>query len=124
MPAKIDFNQHLGIRIVRHHKDGVTIACNLRKELHNLAGVLHGGVTATLVDAAAGIALMHRGHKATTVELKINYLRPVTGRKVMARSHLVRIGKTLVTALVDVFDDHKNLAAIAIVTYMLLDGGR
>jgi uncharacterized protein (TIGR00369 family) len=124
LPAKIDFNQHLGIRIVRHHKDGVTIACNLRKELHNLAGVLHGGVTATLVDAAAGIALMHRGHKATTVELKINYLRPVTGRKVMARSHLVRIGKTLVTALVDVFDDHKNLAAIAIVTYMLLDGGR
>jgi len=124
LPAEIDFNQHLGIRVLRHHKDGVTIACDLRKELHNMSGVLHGGVTATLVDAAAGMALMHRGHKATTVELKINYLRPVTGRKVTARSRLVRIGKTLVTALVDVFDDRKNHAAVAIVTYMLLDGGR
>lgn len=121
MPAEIDFNQHLGIRVVRDHKDGVTIACDLRKELHNMAGVLHGGVTATLVDAAAGIALMHRGCKATTVELKINYLRPVTGRKVTARSRLVRIGKRLVTALVDVFDDRKNRSAIGIVTYMLLD---
>ena len=67
------------------------------------------------------MALHHRGYKATTVELKINYLRPVTGRKVTARSRLVRIGKTLVTALVDVFDDRKNHAAVAIVTYMLLD---
>jgi uncharacterized protein (TIGR00369 family) len=124
LPAEIDFNQHLGIRVVRHHKDGVTISCDLRKELHNMSGVLHGGVTATLVDVAAGMALMHRGQKATTVELKINYLRPVTGRKVTARSRLVRIGKTLVTALVDVFDDRKNHAAVAIVTYMLLDGGR
>ena len=121
MSTQIDFNQHLGIRLARQHKDGVTIACDLRKELHNMAGVLHGGVTATLVDVAAGMALMRRGYKATTVELKINYLRPVTGRKVTARSRLVRIGKTLVTALVDVFDDHKNRAAIAIVTYMLLD---
>lgn len=120
MPAEIDFNQHLGIRVVRHHKDGVTISCDLRKELHNMSGVLHGGVTATLVDVAAGMALMHRGQKATTVELKINYLRPVTGRKVTARSRFVRIGKTLVTAVVDVFDDHKNRAAIGIVTYMLL----
>ncbi len=120
----MDFNQHVGIRVVRHHRDGVTIECRLREELHNMAGVLHGGVTATLVDAAAGMAIMHRGYKATTVELKINYLRPVTGRKVTARSRLLRIGKTLVTALVDVFDDHKNRAAIAIVTYMLLDAER
>ncbi len=109
---------------MRHHKDGVTIECRLREELHNMAGVMHGGVTATLVDVAAGMAIMHRGHVATTVELKINYLRPVTGGKVTARSHLLRIGKTLVTAQVDVFDDRKNHAAVALVTYMLLDGKR
>ena len=123
MPAEINFNQHLGIRVVRHHKEGITIACDLRKELHNMSGVLHGGVTATLVDVAAGMALYHRGYQATTVELKINYLRPVTGRRVTARSRMVRIGKTLVTALVDVFDDRRNHAAVGIVTYMLLASG-
>jgi uncharacterized protein (TIGR00369 family) len=120
----MDFNQYVGIRVVRHHRDGMTIECRLREELYNMAGVLHGGVTATLADVAAGMAILHRGHTATTVELKINYLRPVTGRKVTARSHLLRIGKTLVTAQVDVYDDHKNHAAVALVTYMLLDGAR
>jgi uncharacterized protein (TIGR00369 family) len=120
LPAT-DYNKYLGIRILRSHADGVTIACPLRKELLNFSGVLHGGVTATLADVAVGQTLVKRGHKATTVELKINYLRPVTGRKVTARSHLLRTGKTLCIARVDVFDDENNLAAVALVTYMLLN---
>jgi acyl-CoA thioesterase len=115
-----DFNHYLGIRILRKHSNGVTVGCTMRQELMNFAGVLHGGVIATLADVAVGQSLMLRGHKTTTVELKINYLRPITGSKVTARSHVLRIGKTLSTARVDVFDDQKNLAAVALVTYMLL----
>ena len=118
-----NFNQYVGIRLLRKHPNGVTVECRVRKELMNFAGVLHGGVTATLADVAVGQALMQRGHKTTTVELKINYLRPITGSKVTARSHLLRIGKTLSTARVDVFDESKNLAAVALVTYMLLESG-
>ncbi len=119
-----DFNKYLGIRLVKSHSDGMTIECRLRKELLNFASVLHGGVTATLADVAVGQALKKQGRNCTTVEMKINYLRPITGRKVTARSHLLRIGKTLCTARVDVFDDKRNHAAVAIVTYMLLDGAR
>ena len=118
-----DFNQYLGIRIIRSHANGVTVQCPLRKELLNFSGVLHGGVTATLADVAVGQALTQRGHRSTTVEMKINYLRPVTGRRVTARSHLLRIGKTLCTARVDIFDDSRNLAAVALVTYMLRNTG-
>ena len=121
---EINFNHYLGLRVVRRHRDGVTIECALRKELLNFSGVLHGGVTATLADVAVGQALTKQGRKSTTVEIKINYLRPVTGRKVTARSYLLRTGKTLCTARVDVFDDRKNLAAVALVTYMLLDTAR
>jgi acyl-coenzyme A thioesterase PaaI-like protein len=39
---------------------------------------------------------------------------------VIARAYLVRAGKTLCVSRVDMFDDRKNLAAIATVTYMLL----
>ena len=49
MPAT-NFNQYLGIRIANRHRDGITIECRVRKELLNFAGVLHGGVTATLAD--------------------------------------------------------------------------
>ena len=117
-----DFNKYLGIRLVKSHSDGMTIECRLRKELLNFSGVLHGGVTATLADVAVGQALTKRGRKSTTVEMKINYLRPVTGRKVTARSHLLRVGKTLCTARVDVFDGRRRQVAIALVTYMILRG--
>ncbi len=56
----------------------------------------------------------------TTTELKVNYLRPITGEKCIARAYLVRAGKTLCVSRIDMFDDANNLAAIAIVTYMLL----
>ena len=119
-----DFNHYLGIHVRRSHTDGVTVECSVRKELLNFAGVLHGGVTATLADVAVGQALKKQGRHSTTVELKINYLRPITGTKVTARSRILRVGKTLCTARVDIFDDRKNHAAVAIVTYMLLDGAK
>jgi acyl-CoA thioesterase len=122
LPDK-NFNHYLGIRLTQTHADGVTMECLLGKKHLNFAGVLHGGVTAALADVAVGQALMKRGYKCTTVELKISYLRAVTGRKVTARSHLLRIGKTLCIGRVDVFDQEKKLAAVAIVTYMLLDTG-
>jgi uncharacterized protein (TIGR00369 family) len=117
------FNQLVGIRLVRIHKDGVTIDCRLRPELLNASGVLHGGVTATLADAAVGIAITQRVGRAgaaTTVELKLNYLRPVSGRKITARARLLRMGSTLCIGRVDMFDDAKELVSTALVTYMLL----
>jgi uncharacterized protein (TIGR00369 family) len=117
------FNRLVGIRLVGIHKDGVTIDCKLRPELLNAFGVLHGGVTATLADAAVGIAITQRVGRpgaATTVELKLNYLRPVSGRKIMARARLLRMGSTLCIGRVDMFDDAKELVSTALVTYMLL----
>jgi len=117
------FHQLIGIRLVRIHRDGVTIDCKLRPELLNASGVLHGGVTATLADAAVGMAITQRAGRAgaaTTVEMKLNYLRPVSGRKITARARLLRMGSTLCVGRVDMFDDGKELVSTALVTYMLL----
>jgi uncharacterized protein (TIGR00369 family) len=117
------FNKLLGIRIVRRHSDGVTIECRLRDDLLNGAGVAHGGVLATMADAAMGIGLhSHFGGRrpGTTTDLKINYLRPVKHGKAVARSHIVRVGKNLCVGRVDLFDADRKLAAVAIVTYMIL----
>jgi acyl-CoA thioesterase len=117
------FNHLVGIRLVRIHKDGVTVDCKLRPELLNAFGVLHGGVTATLADVAVGMAITQRigrAGAATTVEMKLNYLRPVSGRKIIARARLLRMGSTLCIGRVDMFDDAKELVSTALVTYMLL----
>jgi uncharacterized protein (TIGR00369 family) len=118
----MSFNQLVGIRLVRIHPDGVTIDCKLRPELMNAHGVLHGGVTATMADAAVGIAITTRLGRpaATTVEMKLNYMRPVTGGKITARAYLLRMGSTLCIGRVDLFNDTKELVAVALVTYMLI----
>ena len=44
----MDFNHYLGIVVRERHEDGMTIRVDLRPELMNIAGVAHGGVTATM----------------------------------------------------------------------------
>ena len=120
---EIPFNSHVGLHLVRLHKDGVTIACELRPELMNGSGVLHGGVTATLADVAVGMALarhLGRPRAATTVVMKINYLRPVATGKITARSHLVKVGTRLCCGRVEIFDAGKRAVAAALITYMIL----
>ena len=120
------FNGLLGMRAVRTHKDGITIECPLRPELLTFAGVLHGGVTATMADAAVGIALWNHfegSRKHTTVEMKLNYLAPVVperGAKIVARARIVRIGQHLCIGQVDMHDGRRRRVGIALVTYMLL----
>ena len=121
--GKIPFNHLLGIRIVRQHRDGVTLECVLRDELRNYSGVMHGGVTATVADVAVGMAITNHfqgRRRATTAEMKLNYFLPIVEGKLIARSHLIRIGSTLVVGRVDLFDSRKRLAGAALVTYMLL----
>ena len=121
---RMPFNRSLGLRIAKVHSDGVTIEIPMRDDLRNLAGLLHGGVSATIADAAVGIAILRHfgGRRAcTTVDLKINYFRPIADGKVIARSKLLRIGQHLVVGSVELKDSEGNLAGFATATYMLLE---
>jgi len=95
----------------------------IRPEFANIHGTLHGGVTATLIDVAGGFGtLAHYGKRpCATVELKLNYFLPLTGKRVSARSRVLRAGSTLCVMHVDVHDDRGRLAAAGMITYMLLD---
>jgi uncharacterized protein (TIGR00369 family) len=118
------FEHNLAIRVVRKHADGVTVEFAIREDFLNSNGVVHGGVIASIADEAAWHALNHiykTGRAATTTELKINYLRPFTGKKIRARVYSLRAGKTLFVSRVDLFDAQKRLSAVSVVTYMLLD---
>lgn len=119
------FEHSLSIRVVRKHSDGVTVELPLREEFMNNTGVLHGGVIASIADEAAWHAMIHayQGERsATTTELKVNYLRPMAGKKATARAYALRAGKTLFVSRIDLFDAQKRLSAVSVVTYMLLDG--
>ena len=121
--ATSPFLQLLGVRLTRLHKDGITIECPFAPNLSNVFGGIHGGVSATLADAAAAFAI-HQQHGAfrriTTVDLKINYFRPVMEGKLFARARMLRMGSKLCTAAVELTDGQRRAAGTALVTYMIL----
>lgn len=117
------FNDLLGIHLVEEHDDGVTVEMKIRSEHMNSNGVVHGGATASLVDAALGIAITRtwKDRLTSTVEMKLNYLRPAHEGKLTARSRFVKRGRTIVVGTVDVVDDLGRGIAFGLLTYILAE---
>ena len=87
-------------------------------------GMVHGGVCASLVDAAAFWAVYpHTAEDIglTTVEIKLNYLAPVSGGHLIARGKSIRVGKTICLGEASVEDDKGDLVAHGTSTMMVLD---
>jgi uncharacterized protein (TIGR00369 family) len=91
----------------------------------NPMGTLHGGILCDLADAAMGMAFystLAEGESFTTLELKINYLRPFWTGKLIARGRIVKRGRTIALAECDVFDEQERLVARSSSTCMVLRG--
>jgi len=91
----------------------------------NPMGTLHGGVLCDIADAAMGTAygtLLEEGESFTTLELKINFLRPVWDATLTATGRVVQRGKTVGLAECDVTDEKGRLVARASSTCLTLRG--
>ncbi len=104
------------------HNHKATITCTLSDHVRNYAGNMHGGVIAAVAESAARAALREafsRGRHAT-VEMKLNYFRPILDTEVKgmitAVAQLLESDSRICVANVDVFDSGRKLAAAAIVT--------
>ncbi|WP_241154307.1 PaaI family thioesterase [Staphylospora marina] len=88
----------------------------------NRAGMVHGGISATLADSTIG-SLVHRhlpeGYGAVTVELKINYLQPGRGEMLISRARLLRMGKTLAIATCEIKTDRDTPVCFATGTFYI-----
>src|SRR5207244_7708373 len=82
----------------------------------NPMGALHGGVLCDIADAAMGIAYastLAEGETFATVELKINFLRPVKEGLLIAEGWVVSGGRTLGYVEAEVRDEDGRLVAKA-----------
>ena len=93
----------------------------------NPMGTLHGGILCDVADAAMGIAYastLGEGETFTTLELKINFLKPVWKARLRAEGHLVKRGKTVGLVECDVVDETGSLVARASCTCLTLSGDK
>ena len=93
----------------------------------NPMGTLHGGILCDIADAAMGIAFastLAPEESFTTVELKINFFRPVWQAQLKAEGTVVRRGQTIGYVECTITDDENRLVAKAASTCMVLRDGK
>jgi uncharacterized protein (TIGR00369 family) len=106
--------------------DGVSHFALVVEERHsNPMGTVHGGILCDLADAAMGVAFastLAAGETFTTLELKINFLRPFWTGRLEATGRVVHRGRTVGMADCDILDEHGRLIARASSTCTVLRG--
>jgi uncharacterized protein (TIGR00369 family) len=88
-------------------------------------GTVHGGIVCDLVDAAMGCShasLLEEGETFTTLELKINFMKPVWQGHLVAEGKVLKAGRTIGLVEGRVTDESGSLVAYATSTCMTLRG--
>jgi len=113
----------LGMEVVEFGKNFCRFNLPFKAELRQLAGLVHGGAIASVVDSAGAIAALATAENCsgvTTAEMKVNFIAPVSEGNLLAEARIVHCGSTLAVADVEVKDGGGTLVAKGLVTYVLL----
>jgi uncharacterized protein (TIGR00369 family) len=108
--------------------DGRAVATLAAGRQHaNPMGTLHGGILCDIADAAMGMAFastLQPDESFTTIELKINFFRPVWEAQLRAEGKVVRRGQTVGYVECEITDEQGRLVAKASSTCLALKGER
>ncbi len=100
-----------------------SVHLDVRDELLQYHGVVHGGAIASLIDTSSAFAVLTRidlEDQITTTDLTIHYLRPISSGRMTATARIIRGGRRLFVLSVDVTNDSGLLVATAVTTYIRL----
>jgi len=134
---KLPFNKLLGLKIDRIEADEVCTVFDMRPELigNFVHGVLHGGVISSTLDATggmvatAGVITKLQGRpaeeisqaiaKVGTIDLRVDYLRPGLGERFYATGSIMRSGKKVTVARIELHNEKERLIAVGTGTYIV-----
>jgi uncharacterized protein (TIGR00369 family) len=122
-PALVEL---LGLRIVEVSEGRVVFAGTAEERVYNGMGVAHGGWAATLLDSALGSAIntmMPAGRSFTTLELKINYTRPLRREvgEVRCEATVIHVGNRTATSQARIIDAGGKIYAHGTTTCILVE---
>jgi uncharacterized protein (TIGR00369 family) len=93
----IPFNRFLGVRVAGYGPDWGRLELPFREEFIGdpMRPALHGGLVSTLLDTCGGFAIWCRARtelRISTIDLRIDYLRPGLSELLIAETRVVRVG--------------------------------
>jgi len=116
--------QLLGLKLVEVSEGRAVFTVQPDERHYNGLGIAHGGLAATLLDSALGCAInamMPAGKIFTTLEMKINYVRPITRERgeLRCEANVIHVGGRVATAEGRITDEDGKLYAHGTATCML-----
>ena len=118
--ASVAYAKFLGLELCEIKTGEVSVCLDVRDELKQNQGVVHGGAVASLIDTASAFAILTTlapDERVTTTDLTIHYLRPITTGRLIARARIIRGGRRMFVVNVDV-DNEDRLVATAVTSYL------
>jgi acyl-coenzyme A thioesterase 13 len=110
------FGRWLNGTLLLAEAGSITVEFEVRDELTNPAGILHGGAIAAIIDEVIGMTTFSLGKPGfyVAVNLNIDFLRPgIRGEKIKAVSEIIRDGKTMAHAECKVYNTEGKIIAKA-----------
>jgi len=117
----------IGFEVSEASEGHVVVLLQAGTRHFNPMGTVHGGILCDIADAAMGIAFattLAPGESFTTVELKINFLRPVRNAQLHAAGRVVQRGRTIGYVECDITDENGKLVAKSNSTCLVLRGSQ
>jgi uncharacterized protein (TIGR00369 family) len=134
---KIPFNKMLGLKVESISPDCVKTFFEMRDELlgNYNRGMLHGGVISAVIDATGGLAAlvgvqekMHgktlearleRSSRISTIDLRVDFLRPGSGRQFAVTAYTLRAGNKVIVTRIELHNDQNDLIAVGTGSYLV-----
>ncbi|ABV35003.1 conserved hypothetical protein [Shewanella sediminis HAW-EB3] len=134
---QVPFHNLLGLDIKRYDLDGVEVVINMKPELiGNIhQQILHGGVTATVLDVVGGLTvfaglvasredwsiedLQSRLQTLGTIDLRVDYLRPGRGMQFTGTGTVIRAGNRVSVCRMELHNEQGSHIAFGTGTYMV-----
>ena len=134
------FHQWLGLQYKTIEQGCVELRLETKPEFigNPLKGVLHGGVEAAALDATGGLQAIMCHYElyahlpeqeqiailmnSSTIDMRVDYLRPAKGEFFTLRGALRRRGKNITVISIEMFDDQQKEVALATASYAIAAG--
>jgi uncharacterized protein (TIGR00369 family) len=122
--AASPFHAGLGISVEHAAAGEIRLGWEAQPDHRNLQGLVHGGILATLVDIAMGLAVrtvVGPTRRHLTMDLHVHYLRPAQPGRLEALGSVVRVGTHVAFAEGSVMDAAGRLLIRASGTYSVTE---
>ena len=117
--ARNRFAAYNGIRVTRVGPDGAEGELTVTEESLNPMGLVHGGYLAALADTVCGTAVAARGRVGVTMDCRMDYLRPASGKTIKCAAAPRKVGRTVAVYSAELTDDGGKTVAIGTFSFYL-----